>query len=146
MATTVKKTASAPSTRARAVKVPTDRPRPRKKAAPIEDIPMPEVEVLDLDAEDLDEDEPDLVEIFRLNGKVYHIDRNIGAGVALRMLKTIRTEGENAAVGAMLLELLGEEAFDALANQRGIKSRHLAQVLLACQKAILGDDLSGPKA
>lgn len=142
MATTAKKTA--PSTRARAVKPPTD--RPRKKAAPVEDIPMPEIEVLDLDAEDLEEDEPDLVEIFRLGGKSYYVDRNIGAGAALRMLKTLRVEGENAAVSSMLMELLGEEAFDALANHRGIKADHLARVLLSCQKAILGDDKTGPKA
>jgi hypothetical protein len=132
------------STRTRAVKKPTD--RPRKKAAPVEDIPMPEVEVLDLDAEEVEDYKPDLVEIFRLNGKSHYIDRNIGAGVALRMLKTLRTEGEDAAVGAMLTELLSEESFDALANHRGIRPKHLAQILLACQKAILGDDKTGPKA
>jgi len=146
VATTAKKTATSPSSRARTVKAPTDRPRARKKAAAVEDIPMPEIDVLDLDAEDLEEGEPDFVEIFRLGGKSYYIDRNIGAGAALRMLKTINTSGENAAVGAMLMELLGEEAFDALANHRGIKPQHLAQVLLSCQKAILGDDKTGPKA
>lgn len=146
MATTAKKTAASPSSRARAVKPPTDRPRARKKVAPVEDIPMPDIDVLDLDAELPEEEEPDLVEIFRLNGRSYCIDRNIGAGAALRMLKTINTSGENAAVGAMLMELLGEEAFDALANHRGIKPRHLAQVLLSCQKAVLGDDKTGPKA
>jgi len=145
VATTAKKTATSPSSRARATRPPTD--RPRKKAAPVEDIQMPEVEVLDLDAEGTDEDdEPDLVEIFRLDGKSHYIDRNIGVGVSLRLLKTLRAEGENAAVGAMLIELLGEESYDALANHRGVKPRHLAQVLLACNKAIFGDDQSGPKA
>lgn len=140
--TTAKKTA--PSARARATKPPTD--RPRKKAAPVEDIQLPEIDVLDLDAEETEDEEPDMVEIFRLHGKSYYFDRNVGAGVSLRLLKTLRTEGENAAVGAMLIELLGDEAFDALANHRGIKPKHLAQVLLACNKAIFGDDATGPKA
>lgn len=141
MAVAAKKTAE--FSRARAVKAPTD--RPRRKAAPVEDIDMPEIEVLDLDAEEIDE-EPDLVEIFRLNGKSYYVDRNVGAGTAIRMLKSLKTQGQESAVATMLEELLGEEAFDALANHRGLKPKHFAQVLLSCTRAILGDEFSGPKA
>ena len=142
MATAAKKTA-APSDRARAIRPTTD--RPRKRVAQVEDLPMPEIDVLDLRSEDMVV-EPDPVEIFRLDGKPYYIDRNLGAGISLRMLRTLRHESENAAVAAMLEELLGEEAFDDLANFRGITTKHLAQILLSCQKAILGDDQTGPKA
>jgi hypothetical protein len=126
-----------------AARKPTDRPRKRTS---VKDIPMPEIEVLELNSEDMEEDEPDLVEIFRLDGKPYYVDRNRGAGVAMRMLKTFRVEGEEAAIADMLLELLGEQAFDDLSNYPRIRPRHLAQVLLSCQKAILGDDSLGPKA
>ena len=124
---------------------------PRKKAAtprkkPIEDIPMPEIEVLELNSADMEVDEPDWVEIFRLDGKPYHIDRNVGAGMSLRVIKALRKGGEESAVATVLMELLGEEGFDALANFRGIRARHLAQVLMSCNKAILGDREAGPKA
>lgn len=135
---TAKKTAARPAGRQ-----PADRPR---KRTPVADIDMPEVEVLDLDAETDEDSEPDLVEIFRLGGRSYHIDRNVGVGVSMRMMKILSTKGEEEAIGAMLLELMGEEAFDALANHPGLKPRHLAQVLLACNKAILGDVNAGPKA
>lgn len=138
MATAVKKTA--------APKRPTDRPRKAVARKPVQDIPMPDVDVLDLHSEDATEDEPDLVEIFRLDGKPYYFDRNIGVGVSLRMLKALRTEGENAAVSTMLFELLGEQALDDLAKFPGVRPKHLAQILLACQKAVLGDENTGPKA
>lgn len=138
MATAAKKTVAP-----RPPRQPTD--RPRKKVAPVVDIPMPEMEVLDLRSEDMDV-EPDLVEVFRLDGKPYYVDRNIGSGVALRMLKELRHNGENSAVAVMLEELLGEEAFDDLSKFRGLTPANFAQVLLQCQRAIFGDQMSGPKA
>lgn len=144
MATAKKTTVSRTTTTRRAPAKKTTARRPASK--PVGDIEMPEIDVLDLRSEDADELEPDLVEIFRLDGTPYFIDRNIGAGVALRVLKSIKTEGENAAVATMLTEMLGDEAFDALANFKGITPKHLQQVLVACQKAILGDAASGPKA
>lgn len=130
--------------RTRPAKTPTDRPR-KRASTPVDDIPMPELGVLDLRSDEMDT-EPDLVEVFRLDGRPYYVDRNVGAGVALRMLKALRHQGQESAVAAMLEEMLGEEAFDDLANFRGIKAKHLAQVLLQIQRAILGDENSGPKA
>lgn len=144
MATAAKKTATAPSSRARTVKAPTDRPR-KRAAAPVEDVPMPELDVLDLRSEDLDT-EPDLVEVFRLDGRPYYVDRNIGAGVALRMLKALRHGSQESAVAVMLEEMLGEQAFDDLSKFRGIRPKHFAQVMAQCVRAVLGDDQTGPKA
>lgn len=105
---------------------------------------MPEIEVLELNSEDMEE-EPDLVEIFRLDGKPYYIDRNLGVGITLRALKALKQQGELSALSAILVELLGEEGFDALSSFRGIKPKHLAQVVVSCNKALLGDQESGPK-
>ncbi len=124
----------------------TPRRSPRKAVSkPVEDIPMPEFDVLDLRSEDA-ETEPDLVEVFRLDGHPYFVDRTRGAGVALRFLKEIKTKGENVAVATMLTEMLGDEAYDALANFPGVTSGHLGQVLLTCNKILLGDEVAGPKA
>lgn len=136
MATTARKTP--------APRQPTDRPRKTVKK-PVEDIPLPELEELDFRSEDMDI-EPDLVEVFKLDGKPYYVDRNVGAGVAMRMLKALRKQGQESAVATMLEELLGEQAYDDLANFRGLKPKHFAQVLLQCQRVILGDDTTGPKA
>lgn len=106
---------------------------------------MPELEVLDFRTEDMDT-EPDMVEVFRLDGKPYYVDRNIGAGIALRMLGSLKRQGQEAAVATMLMELLGEEAFDDLSHFRGIKPKHFAQVLMQCTRVILGDEEEGPKA
>lgn len=140
MVTTAKKTA------AKKAAPPRRSPRP-KLDKEVEDMPMPSITVLELTSPEPDEvQEPDLVEIFRLDGVPHYIDRNVGAGLTLRFLKEIRNGGENAAVATMLMELLGEESYDALANFPGVTSRHLAQVLLSCQKALLGDESTGPKA
>ena len=138
-------TTPAKKTAAKKTTTPRRSPRPRPSKS-VEDIPMPEIGVLDLRSEDAKDLKPDLVEIFRLDGKPYFIDRNMGAGVALRVIKSIKKDGENAAVATLLTEMLGDEAFDALANFRGVTPAHLNQVVLACQKAILGDAESGPKA
>lgn len=131
-------------------------PAPRKAAAKkttvrrpvaktVDDIPIPAFDVLDLRSDDADQ-EPDLVEVFRLDGKPFFIDRSRGAGVAMKMLKLIRTQGENAAMANFLIEVLGDEAFDALSEFPGVGIKQLQQVMLACSKALLGDKDSGPKA
>jgi hypothetical protein len=120
---------------------------PRRPArTPVQDIPMPEIDVLDLHSQDAAGQHPDLAEVFRLDGRPYFIDRNRGAGVAMKMLKLIRTEGENAAMANFLLDVLGDEAFEALSNFPGVKVAHLQTVMLACTKALLGDKDAGPKA
>lgn len=142
---TAKKTADTPSTRARATKAPTD--RPRKKAAPVQDIPLPfdEDEVLDINPTE-EELEPDLVEVFRLRGKPFYVDRNLGAGVGLKILRSLKNQGEESAVATLLEELLGEEQFDELANFRGLTTKHFAQILLRCNQVVYGNETSGPKA
>lgn len=131
---------TAPRKTAAAKKTPARRP-----AKPVDDIPMPEIDVIELFSEDADP-EPDLVEVFRLDGRSFSIDRNRGAGVAMRMLKMMRNQGENAAVANFLIEVLGDEAFDALSNFPGVGVGTLQKVMLACSKALLGDKDSGPKA
>lgn len=141
---TAKKTA-APSERARAVRTPTDRPRKQPKAA-VEDIPLPfdEDDILDIRSEELSE--PDLVEVFRLDGKPYYVDRNIGAGVGLKILRSMKRQGEESAVATTLEELLGEQQFDELCNFRGLTPKNFAQILMRCSQVIFGNEESGPKA
>lgn len=118
--------------------------RPRKRTVPAQDLPMPEVQVVELFSSEAAG--PDLVEVFRLDGKSYHIDRSMGAGAALRMLKAMKTDGENAALGSFLVEVLGDEAFDALANFPGMTVLQMAQVMQVCVTALMGDAETGPKA
>jgi len=144
VATAAKKTASS-SERARTVRTPTDRPRKQPKAA-VEDIPLPfdEDDVLDIRSDNLSE--PDLVEVFRLDGKPYYVDRNIGAGVGLKILRSLNNQGEESAVATTLEELLGDQQFDDLCNFRGLTPKHFAQILLRCNQVVFGNETSGPKA
>jgi hypothetical protein len=90
--------------------------------------------------------QPDLVEVFRIDGTPYCMDRNQDAGAALRYLKLVREKGENVALSYLFEEIMGQEAYDALINFKGITPEQLGQVMLAVQTVLLGSQTAAPKA
>lgn len=111
--------------------------------------PPGKIDGTDLDIVELsssDELEPDLIEIFRLDGKPYYVDRNQSAQVVLEYLHLTNTKGQEAAVGYMFETMLGAETFAALRGHRNITVVQLGKVLVALQAVLLGDQGAFPKA
>jgi len=90
--------------------------------------------------------EPEWVEIFRLDGKSYCVDKNLSAQVALEYLHLVRISGKEAAVAYLFEEMLGVEAYTALRSHKGITPTQIGQVLVALQAVLLGEDGIAPKA
>lgn len=107
---------------------------------------LDEVQVVDLRTDAAAEREPDLVEIFRIDGRPYAMDRNQDAGVVLRYLKLVRSKGENVALSYLFEEVMGQEAYEALTEFKGITPAQLGQVMLAVQTVLLGSGNMVPKA
>jgi hypothetical protein len=103
------------------------------------------VQPVELFTVDAAEREPDLVHIFSIDGVPYHMDRNQDASVALQYLKLVRSRGENVALSFMIEEVMGEKAYEALMNYKGITPAQLGQVMLAVQTVLLGSGDLAPK-
>jgi hypothetical protein len=72
--------------------------------------------IVNLDAEQVeDPDKPELpqIELFEYEGKKYFMAQP-AANVMLKMLWTARTSGMVAAVGELLIELIGEDTYKVL--------------------------------
>lgn len=80
----------------------------------------------------------DLVEIFSIDDVPYFIPREISPSVSLRYMKRVRQIGLEIAAGELLEELLGTEAYDALANCKYVTQQHLADVISLVQHQTMG--------
>lgn len=107
---------------------------------------MDSVEVVELNSEAVKEKAPDLVEIFRIDGRSFSVDANQDASVALEYLHLLRTQGPDHAAAYMLAEVLGQEAYDALRSFKGITAFQLGQVMQAVQTVLMGSADRLPKA
>jgi hypothetical protein len=104
------------------------------------------VKVVDLRTDEVQEREPDLVEIFRIDGESYCMDRNQDASVVLEYLHLVRSRGENVGLAYLFEEVMGQEAYDALRTFKGISPAQLGQVMMAVQTVMLGSGSQLPKA
>jgi hypothetical protein len=84
------------------------------------------------------------VSIFELDGRDYTIEKRPRINVALAYLRLARTQGDNAAIGYLLEESLGKDAFQALTEYDGLSADEFGQIFAIVQKHVLGG-LEGPK-
>jgi hypothetical protein len=78
------------------------------------------------------------IPLFSIDGKEYRIPLVPSAAMGLRYLKMLRTQGEMVANGWALEEMLGTEAYDALANFKDLTPQDLAQLSEIVGKHMLG--------
>lgn len=87
----------------------------------------PDFEPIRIDA---DEDVPEgRVPLFYIGDTEYSVPSNIPAGVGLEYLRIASERGEELAAPALLTRVLGEEAYTALEQSRGLKEKQLTQII-----------------
>lgn len=89
-------------------------------------------------------EEVEKLELFSIDGKSYYIDNKPRLNVALKTLKLIRKDGEEAAIAYMMEAAIGEEAFDALTEYDDLDIETFQAIVQAAQKVVFGG-LEAPK-
>lgn len=87
----------------------------------------PEFEPIRIPAND--EIEEQRVPIFYIGDTEYTVPASIPAGVALEYLRVSAAVGPDAASGVILTRVLGEEAYTALEQARGLTGDQLMQIV-----------------
>lgn len=82
--------------------------------------------------------EPELFEIFSIDDVSYFAPKDVSPSVSLRLMKTARTAGMEIALGEMLEEVLGTEAYDALANCRHVTRAQFEAVMELVRTNVMG--------
>lgn len=80
------------------------------------------------------------VDIFELDDKIYSVPAKVSAGVSLNYLRKQVEEGPDAAIYYIMVTLLGQEAYDALANHPTLEKDDLDKVMTAVEKHALADE------
>jgi hypothetical protein len=97
--------------------------------------------LIDLGTTDVEENETvETVEVFKLDGKVYSLPKDVSAGVSLKYLQLQTEEGPDAAAYYIMREMLGQEAFDALANHPRLKKADLNKIMSVVEEHALADE------
>lgn len=78
------------------------------------------------------------VHLFTLDGVDYYVPAKPRANVSLQYLRMARNEGEISAGGWLLEEMLGEEAYTALAGWDGLTTDVMSQLMGAVTKLVMG--------
>lgn len=87
------------------------------------------------DGADLDiEMEP----LFELNDEIYQIPAKPSAGMALGYLERQTEMGPDAAIHWMMVEMLGQEGYDALKNHPTLDREILDKIIGKVEKKVLG--------
>lgn len=93
-------------------------------------------DLLDLDAR---LDDATSIPLFRLDGHTYTIPADPPAGFALKYLAAVKSGAvSDAAAGQLLEDLLGEEAYAAMATSPKVKISDFAKVMQIVQSRVLG--------
>jgi hypothetical protein len=82
--------------------------------------------------------EIELVEIFSIDGKPFCIPMDVSPSVSLRFMKLARLEGMEIAMAGLLEEMLGTEAYDALANYPHLTKEQFADVMVLIRRHTMG--------
>lgn len=105
----------------------TTRPPARKKAAARPPAPPAAFEPVRIVADE------DVVEeratLFYIGDVEYTVPTTVPVGIALEYLRVARNAGSEAGAGALLSRALGEEAYLALEQSRGLTSDQLLQIV-----------------
>jgi len=102
----------------------------KNRGGPVEVKPAPPV--VNLDAEKPKEEgaakTEKKLELFEYEGKKYYMGQP-GANLMLKVLKEARSGGMIVAVGTLLYELIGEEAFDTLMDIDDLEDEELNAII-----------------
>lgn len=77
--------------------------------------------------------------LFTIDGDEYTVPKVVPAIVGVRALEVAATEGEAASVRWLMLEVLGQEAYDALLACTGVTSKQLGQIMTVVRDKAMGD-------
>jgi hypothetical protein len=88
--------------------------------------------------------EPERIDAFSINGKVYSINPKPKTNAALKYVHLARTRGNEIAIDFMLETLLGREGYEALMDFDDLSEDQLEQVITAASKIMAGA-LENPK-
>jgi hypothetical protein len=82
--------------------------------------------------------EVEMEPVFELDGDLYQVPVKPSAGLALGYLEMQSTQGPDAAVYWMMVEMLGEEGFNALKNHPDLERDQMDAVIQFIEKKVLG--------
>jgi hypothetical protein len=105
--------------------------------------------MIELTSASVDE-KPETVELFRINGKSYTAPAKPGMGIALRQMKSIRDfkRGDQMAVAEaevqLLIDLVGEEGYEALCGFKDLTPDQYQQVIRAAMRLVMGQTEDDP--
>jgi hypothetical protein len=91
-----------------------------------------------------DEFEVGTIALFYIDDVEYRIPDRFPASLALRYLKRLREVGEEAAVGWMLEDTIGTEAYEALMGYDKLTDENMEHIMKVVSKLLLGS-LEAPK-
>src|SRR3972149_2140925 len=74
--------------------------------------------------------------LFRLNGEEYLIPATPSAGMALGYLELQTKQGPGAAIHWMMVEMLGEDAYDVLKNHPSLQRDQLDKIIQRVEKKV----------
>lgn len=97
----------------------------------------PKIEPVILDDTEAD-DETELVELVRLNGKPLYVPARPSAGLALQVFEDMEATNEGFAMLKLLRTLLGEEQWAELRGFSKLKPHHLQQLARSVTKLTMG--------
>jgi hypothetical protein len=80
----------------------------------------------------------EMMDLFELDGKTYQIPARPRVNLALKFLYKARTEGMEMAAAMLLVDLIGEEGFQALMDCDELEPDQLATIINAAQKVTMG--------
>lgn len=84
------------------------------------------------------EDEIEMEPVFELDGDIYQIPKKPSAGMALGYLEMQTKQGPDAAIHWMMIEMLGEEGFDALKTHPDLERETLDAIIQHVERRVLG--------
>lgn len=94
-----------------------------------------------------DEDVPeDRTTLFYIGTTEYTVPTKLPAGLALEYLRVAKEFGQEVGAGALLSRALGEEAYSALEQSRGLTDEQLNQIITLVLDLALGRAEMGGKA
>ena len=99
--------------------------------------------VLELSSDDVVSDER--IPLFSIDGTEYTMPAEVAGNVGLQVTDIWATDGEAAGTKWLMIELLGEDGYQALRDCKTITKAQMRQVIQIMVKHALGDE-DGPKA
>ena len=95
-------------------------------------------EAIKLPTAKVEEGDIEMIDVFELDGDVFQMPKKVSAGIGLKYLKIQAERGPDAAIYYMMLELLGEEAYEALMEHPSLDKETLDQILETVESHGLG--------